>query len=237
MAGFTEKDIVNCVEVAAVTVPTAPLLKTTVLRDAVVSNPEPAMVMVVALAARFDVLKVTTGTTVATWTAVPELAPLVVTMAVKRPAVGRVVNDTVREVAVADWTVPSAPLLNTTVLFEAVVSKRVPAITIVLAVSERPAVAAVTVGRTEPTWTGSPLLTELVVTTAVKFPRLVGRVVRFTVSEVAVAAVTVPIAPKLKTTVLLPAVALKPTPLIVILDCVTVRLLVLAVIVGTTVAT
>lgn len=55
-------------------------------------------------------------------------------------------------------------------------------------------------------------------------------------SEVAVAAVTVPTAPRLNTTELFPATVLKPTPLIVSVDCVTVRLVVLLVMVGTTVA-
>jgi hypothetical protein len=237
VAGLTEKAIVSKVDVAEDTVPTAPLLKTTVLRDAVVSNPEPAIVMVAAVAARFAVVNVTTGASVATWIAIPELTPLIVTTAVKLPAVGRVEKFTVNAVAVADATVPTAPLLKTTVLLEAVVSNRVPAITIVFAVRARLAVDAVTVGRTEPTWTGSPLLTELVVTTAVKFPRLVGRVVKFIVSDVAVAAVTVPTAPRLNATVLFPATALKPTPLIVSVDCVTVRLVVLLVMVGTTLAT
>lgn len=55
----------------------------------------------------------------------------------------------------------------------------------------------------------------MVVTTAVKLPTAVGVVVRFTVNDVAVAAVTVPAAPLLKLTVLLPAVVLKPKPEIV----------------------
>jgi len=41
--------------------PTAPLLKVTVLLAAVVSNPVPAMVRVVALIARLFVFKVTIG--------------------------------------------------------------------------------------------------------------------------------------------------------------------------------
>jgi len=41
--------------------PKAPLLKVTVLFDGVVSNPVPAMVRVVALIARLDVLWVTVG--------------------------------------------------------------------------------------------------------------------------------------------------------------------------------
>ena len=52
-------------------------------------------------------------------------------------------------------------------------------------------------------------------TTAVRLPTAVGSVENVTVSEVAVAAVTVPTAPSLKVTVLLPAVGSKPKPLIV----------------------
>ena len=123
VVGLVENVTVNKVAVAVVTVPTAPLLKTTVLLPAVVLKPNPAIVIVAALAARFDELVVTTGLTVATWIAAPLLTVLVVTMAVKLPAdVGLVPSVTVSEFSVAALTVPTAPLLNTTVLFEAVVS-------------------------------------------------------------------------------------------------------------------
>ena len=56
--GFV-KLTVNNVVVAEVTLPTAPLLKATVLLPAVVSNPVPAMVSVVASIARLFVFKVT----------------------------------------------------------------------------------------------------------------------------------------------------------------------------------
>jgi hypothetical protein len=59
--GCVEKVTVNWVAVALVTVPTALLLKVTVLLAAVVENPVPAMVRVVALIARVLVLKVTVG--------------------------------------------------------------------------------------------------------------------------------------------------------------------------------
>jgi hypothetical protein len=59
--GCVEKVTVNWVAVALVTVPTALLLKVTVLLAAVVSNPVPAMVRVVALIARVLVLEVTIG--------------------------------------------------------------------------------------------------------------------------------------------------------------------------------
>ena len=123
VVGLVENVTVNRVAVAVVTAPTAPLLKTTVLLPAVVLKPKPAIVIVAALAARFEELVVTTGLTVATWTAVPLLTVLVVTIAVKLPAdVGLVPSVTVSELAVAALTVPTAPLLNTTVLLEGVVS-------------------------------------------------------------------------------------------------------------------
>jgi hypothetical protein len=64
LVGSVEKVTVNWVAVALVTVPTAPLLKVTVLLAAVVENPVPAMVKVVAvgaLIARLLVFKVTVG--------------------------------------------------------------------------------------------------------------------------------------------------------------------------------
>ena len=89
-----------------------------------------------------------TGTRVATCTAFPLFTPLTVTTAVKVPAVGLVENETVRAVAVADETVPTAPLLKATVLLAAVVSKPNPLIVIVFAVKASFAVLDVTTGRT-----------------------------------------------------------------------------------------
>ena len=60
-AGFVESVTVRTVAVAVVTVPMAPLLSVTVLFEAVVSKPNPLIVMVEAFAARFAVLTVTTG--------------------------------------------------------------------------------------------------------------------------------------------------------------------------------
>ena len=74
--------------------------------------------------------------------------PLVVTTAVKLPAAGLVENVTVSEVAVALVTVPTAPLLNTTVLFAAVVLKPVPAIVMVVAEFDKLVLLLVTVGVT-----------------------------------------------------------------------------------------
>ena len=79
----------------------------------------------------------------------------------------------------------------------------------------RSVIALVTTGATVATCVGLPLLAEFVVTTAVKLPAAVGLVVRFTVKVVAVALLTVPIAPLLKVTRLLLAVESKPIPLIV----------------------
>lgn len=121
---MVEKVTVSDVAVAAVTAPTAPLLKVTVLSPAVVLKPNPLIVIVSAFAAKLDVLLVTTGTTVATCTAELLLTLLLVTIAVKLPAVvGEVESVTVRVVEVAAVTVPTAPLLKTTVLSAAVVSK------------------------------------------------------------------------------------------------------------------
>ena len=70
--GCVLKVTVNCVVVAAVTVPTAPLLKVTVLLAGVVEKPVPAMFSVVVLCTRSAVLGViVTEVTVATCTAAP----------------------------------------------------------------------------------------------------------------------------------------------------------------------
>ena len=125
--GFVENVTVSVVAVAVVTVPLAPLLKTTVLFPAVVLKPKPLIVMVAASAARFAELLETTGVTVATCTAVPLLIVLVVTIAVRLPAVvGFVEKVTINEVAVAVVTVPTAPLSKTTVLRPGVGSKPKP---------------------------------------------------------------------------------------------------------------
>ena len=60
------KVTVNAVAVAEVTVPTAPSSNVTVLFPAVVLKPKPLMVSVAALADRFAVLLVITGSMVAT---------------------------------------------------------------------------------------------------------------------------------------------------------------------------
>ena len=64
--GLTTKVTVKLVLVAALTVPVTPPLNVTMLRDGVVSKPNPLIVTEVALYARFAVLLVMTGTTFAT---------------------------------------------------------------------------------------------------------------------------------------------------------------------------
>ncbi len=230
---------VSDVAVADETVPTAPLLNVTVLLAAVVSKPMPLMTTLEALAASDrPALAFTTGMTRAIWTAEPLLMDPVVTMAVSDPpAAGLVEKVTVKLVAVADVTKPMAPLFSCTVFSAEVVEKPKPLIVTVDASAARLAVATVTTGVTVATCTGAPLLLELVVTTAVRMPAVVGLVVNVTVNEVAVAAVTLPTAPLLNTTVLLAAVVLKPKPLIVIVAALAARFDVLLVTTGTTVAT
>ena len=127
VVGDVESVMVNRVEVAVVTVPTAPSLNTTMLLAAMGSKPNPLMVKVVALAAKLALLVVTTGTIVATLTAVPLVMLLVVTTAVRLPALtGEVLSVTVRVVPVAEVTVPTAPLLKVTVLWLAITSKPEP---------------------------------------------------------------------------------------------------------------
>ena len=90
-------------------------------------------------------LLITSGTTVATWTAEPLLTLLDVTIAVRFPAEdGSVVNVTVNDVAVAAVTTPMAPLLNVTVLLETIGSKSVPLMTTSVAEADKEVVASVT---------------------------------------------------------------------------------------------
>ncbi len=97
-------------------------------------------------------------------------------------------------------------------------------------------VLTVATGRTVAIWTADPLLNVLTVTTAVRLPA-VGLVENVTVSDVAVALVTVPTAPLLKVTVLLAAVVLKPNPAITTVLAVSARFVVAAVTTGPTAAT
>ena len=135
-------------------------------------------------------------------------------------------------------TVPTAPLLNVTVLLEVVVLKACPAIVIVEAFAASPEVLVVTTGWTAAICKAVPLLTLLVVTTAAKLPATVGLVLNVTVRDVAEAVVTEPTAPLFITTVLLEAVTpLKPKPLIVTVVAFAAMDVVLVVTTGVTVAT
>ncbi len=85
---------------------------------------------------------------VATCIAEPLLTLLLVIIAVNKPALtGLVEKVTTRLVAVAEVTVPTAPLLNTTVLFPGVVLNPNPLMVIVFAVRARLVVLAVITGR------------------------------------------------------------------------------------------
>ena len=191
-----------------------------VLFDGVVeSNPKPLIVIVEALARRFEVLLVTTGLTVATCTPEPLPRLFVVMTAVKLPIVsGDVSNPTVIDVAVDEITVPTAPLLNTTELLAAVVSKPRPAITTVAAFAARLAVLLVTTGVMAATCVALPLFWLFVVTIAVKLPAVEGFVENDTTIDVGVAEVMVPTAPLFNVTALLATVGSKPNPLIVTVD-------------------
>ena len=214
------------------------------LLDGVGSKPVPVMLRVGALMETFSRLCVTvgSGTTVATVTAGPLEKPNDITVAFSAPRLdGRVEKVTVKDVAVADVTVPTAPRLEkTTVLPEGVGSKPTPAMVNVVAPSARVAVVEVTKGVTLATCTAAPLDPPPFVTTALRTPKLDGRVEKVTVKDVAVADVTVPTAPRLeKTTVLLDGVGSKPVPVIVIVDALMEMFFRLCVTVGsgTTVAT
>ena len=162
---------------------------------------------------------------------------MVVTVANKSPAtLGAVENNMESEVAVAEVTVPTAFPSNSTVLLLAVVSKPKPVIISVVESAASKAVLLVITGMTVATFV-DPLTTPLVVTTAVIDPAAVGLVVRDTVNRCAVALVTVPTDPLTKATVLLPAVASKPVPLILSVAALAARFAKLAVTMGTTVAT
>ncbi len=236
--GRVESVTVRDVSVAVVTVPTAPLLSTTVLRFATGSKPKPLMVNVVAVMPSPVVLLVTTGTAFATLIAAPLDRLFVVTTAVRLLlAIGLVLSVTVKEVADAAVTVPTAPLLRTTVLLAGVGSKPKPVIVNVAALARRLPLAAVTTGVTVATCTAVPLLMLFVVTTAVRLPAVVGLVDRVTVRDVVVAAVTVPTAPLFSVTVLRLAMGSNPRPEIVKVVAVAARLEVLLVTTGTMVAT
>ena len=149
VCGFVENVTISEVAVAVVTVPTAPLLKVTVLFPATVLKPAPVIVTVSAFAASVAVETVTAGATVAIWTAAPLVMRFDVTTAVRLPsAVGLVENVTVSEVAEAAVTVPTAPLFITTVFLAGTRSNPKPLITTVATFIPRLVVLLVTTGVT-----------------------------------------------------------------------------------------
>jgi hypothetical protein len=98
---------------------------------------------------KFEVSAVTTGTTFAISTAEPLESEFDSTTAVNAPAaVGFVVKVTVRDVAEADVTVPSAPLLNVTVLLAAIESNPNPLMVTDVALAATVAELLVTTGKT-----------------------------------------------------------------------------------------
>jgi hypothetical protein len=208
---------VKVVAVEAVTVPLPAGVKTTVLLPAVGENPKPLIVRVVAPIARLAVLLVTTGATLATGTALPLLTVLLVTTAFKVPALKPLKLVTVREVVVAAVTVPLPAAVKITALLPAVGENPKPLIVRVVAPIARSAVLLVITGITVATGTAGPLGPPSLVTTAVSGPALAGPVESATVNWVAVAAVTVPTALLLKTTILLAATGSKLAPSIVTL--------------------
>ena len=215
-----------------------PELSVTVLFATVVEKPLPAMTSVVAFCARFAVFGVMPRfVTVATCTAAPLGTVLLVTTAVRFPTLGWAVNVTVIEVGLEEVTLPVAPRLNATELLAFAFAKPKPLIVTVVAVFKIVAVLNVTTGVTVATCTAAPLLTLLVVTLAVRLPALAGFVEKVTVSEVVVAAVTLPTALSLKVTALFAGVAEKPKPLIVIVGAFAARFAMFEVTTGITVAT
>lgn len=159
LVGFVVSVTVSTVAVADAIVPTAPLLNVTELFALVGSNPKPLMVRVDAFARSAAVLLVTTGTIVAACTAAPLDWLLVVTTAVRLPAVaGRVENVTVNEVFVEDVTLPTAPLFRTNVLLAARRSNPNPLMVSVFESAARDEVLLVTTGLTLATCTAVPLV-------------------------------------------------------------------------------
>ncbi len=155
------------------------------------------------------------ATTVATAIAAPLLWPLVVTTPFNAPAL-KVPNPvTVKEVVVAAVTVPLPAGVKTTVLLPGVGENPKPLIVRLVAPIARLAVLLVITGITVATGVAVPLEPPSLVTIAVSGPALAGFMEKVTVNWVAVAAVTMPTALLLKTTVLLAATGSKFVPAIV----------------------
>ena len=159
---------------------------------------------------------------------------MVVTDAVRLPAVGLVSNLNVKDVVEAAVTVP-VPLLSVTTLFPGVVeSNPKPLIVIDESLTPMLAVLLVITGIMVATCRLAPLEMEFVDTDAVKLPTDVGLVVYVTVRRVAVAVVTLPAAPLLNVTTFREAVVSNPKPLISMVDALIPRFAVLLVTTGIT---
>jgi hypothetical protein len=203
--GNVVKVIVNEVASTEVTVPTPEDNSTSFVPLG--SKPKPAIVKVLALASWPAPLSTTTGTTVATSTADPLLAPSTETMTASVPTLGRELSDMVSEVAVADVTVPT-PEESFTLLVP-LGSNPTPRIVKVEELAASEVLLSNTTGRTVATSIALPLLTPSTETMTVKLPA-VGAELKVMVSDVAVTLVTLPM-PEDNSTVLVP-VGSNPKP-------------------------
>ena len=109
VVGFVENVTVSDVVVAEVTVPTAPLSKTTLLFAAIGSKLVPVIVIVVAVAARLVAAVVTVGDTVAIAVAALPKPPVVTTTVIGPPTLGKAARVTLSDVEVAAVIIPTAP--------------------------------------------------------------------------------------------------------------------------------
>ena len=148
VAGFVENMTVSDVVVAEVTVPTAPLSKTTVLFAAIGLKLLPLIVTVLPVAAMLVVVDVTTGATVAIGVAELLNAPVVTTTVNGPPMFGNAASVTLRDVVVAAVIMPTAPLLNAIELLVIVELNPKPAMVSVVVPAAKAVVFAVTVGTT-----------------------------------------------------------------------------------------
>ncbi len=148
VVGFVENVTVSEVVVADVTVPTAPLSKTTVLFAAIGSKLVPVIVTVVVVAAMFVIVDATVGDTLAMAVAAL-LKPPVVTMTDSGPPTsGNAARVMLSDVEVAAVIIPTAPWLKEMELFVIVESKPKPVIVKVLVPEARSVVLDVTLGTT-----------------------------------------------------------------------------------------
>ena len=139
---------VSEVVVADVTVPTAPLSKTTVLFAAIGSKLVPVIVSVVAVAAMLVAVTVTVGETLAIAVAALLNPPVVTTTDKGPPTSGNAASVTLSDVEVAAVIIPTAPWLKAMELFVIVESKPKPAIVSVLVPAAKSVVLDVTLGAT-----------------------------------------------------------------------------------------